>query len=379
MIFQVIPMPPKTLSWWLDEWEGIDFEPVYQRKGHIWSPGQKQFLIDSILNNFDVPKLYLADFTFLNSNLNVNKKKYAVIDGKQRLLAVHDFFNDKITLPRDFSLFDQPELRLSGFSYSDLVKNHPKVARKFDNASLTIMSVITDNESKINELFVRLNSSKPLTGAELRNAMVGNVPALIRDLASHDFFATRVRFNTNRSQDKNTAAKLLLLEHRGSIVDTKKQQLDTLIDELGDEDVEAVEAVDGSTTKADRELVDALENVLEETENPSIERSSDRVRAVLDRMCHIFIPADPLLRQQAQIVVIYWLVRSFGEDELNSVRAFLLHFEAVRAANKADGGGNDPELAEFELMSRTSNDASSIRVRHKILLDRFYSFLSVMA
>jgi hypothetical protein len=201
--------------------------------------------------------------------------------------------------------------------------------------------------------------------------MVGNVPALIRDLASHDFFATRVRFNTARSQDKNTAAKLLLLEHRGSIVDTKKQQLDTLIDELSDADVEAM---DDSTSRADRELVNALETVLEETENSSIERSSDRVRAILDRMCTIFIQGDPLLRQQAQIVVIYWLVRSFDENELNSVRPFLLHFEAARAANKAAGGANDPELAEFELMSRTSNDASSIRVRYKILLDRFYSF-----
>src|SRR5882672_4433010 len=99
-------MPPRTLSWWRDEKDDIDLEPVYQRKGHIWSDIQKQYLIDSILNGFDVPKIYVADFTFLNSNLNQSKKKYAVIDGKQRLLAIYGFFDGQLTLARDFEYLD---------------------------------------------------------------------------------------------------------------------------------------------------------------------------------------------------------------------------------------------------------------------------------
>ena len=91
MIFQVIPMPAKTLAWWLDQENDIDFAPVYQRKSRIWSPKDKQFLIDSIINGFDVPKIYLADFTFMNTVLNRANKKYAIIDGKQRFETIFDF------------------------------------------------------------------------------------------------------------------------------------------------------------------------------------------------------------------------------------------------------------------------------------------------
>jgi hypothetical protein len=36
----------------------IDVEPAYQRRGDIWTLEKKQLLIDSILNDYDIPKLY---------------------------------------------------------------------------------------------------------------------------------------------------------------------------------------------------------------------------------------------------------------------------------------------------------------------------------
>lgn len=365
MTFQVIQMSPRTLSWWRDEKDNLDLDPVYQRKGHIWTDKHKQFLIDSILNGFDIPKLYMADFTFLTSELNIAKKRYAVIDGKQRLLAIFDFFEDRVTLPKGFIFSDDPDLILCGYSYSDLLKTYPKVARKFDNSSLTIMSVITDDESKINELFVRLNSSKPLTGAELRNAMVGTIPTMIRDLADHSFFKSKVKFSIARSQDKNAAAKLLLLEHRGSIIDTKKKQLDALLDE---ED----SPVDENCLNP--HLDGVLEETLEDTETSDVTRSANRVKDVLDRMNSIFIDSDPLLRQQAQIVLIYWLVRSLKVSDLKYVRPFLLEFTEQRSSHTT-GAYRDPEIARFELMARTSNDSYSIRDRYMIVLSRFQKFI----
>ena len=65
--------------------------PVYQRRGGLWSPKNKAFLIDSILNDFDIPKLYIADFTWGNTTLNHQSKAYAVIDGKQRFETIFDF------------------------------------------------------------------------------------------------------------------------------------------------------------------------------------------------------------------------------------------------------------------------------------------------
>ena len=69
-MFKIRPHPTRTLSWWNSQRKNIDMKPSYQRKGNIWSPEAKAYLVDSILNDYDIPKLYLADFTFGNSTLN---------------------------------------------------------------------------------------------------------------------------------------------------------------------------------------------------------------------------------------------------------------------------------------------------------------------
>jgi len=374
MTFEIRLMPTRTLSWWRDEQQDFDLEPVYQRKGHIWTRGQKQYLIDSILNNFDIPKLYVADFTYLNSEkLNTAKKKYAVIDGKQRLLAIFDFYQDKFGLPRSFEFRDDPTLKVGGLKYSQIVKKHPKISRVFDNYNLTVMSVITDEEASINELFVRLNSSKPLTGAELRNAVIGEFPQIIRSLIGHRFFTDKINFPTIRSQDKNTAAKLLLLEHRGTIVDTKKSQLDALAVEWSQKasaDLSVTMLAEQDQAQIDQELTDALED----TENSELGRSASRVVAILERMCDIFNDKDELLKQPAQVVVNYWLLRDLPAGADVDLRKFLTEFEGDRASNrgKTDAeDGVDLQLSEYEWMARTSNDARSIKYRANLLMDRF--------
>jgi len=380
MIFQVIPMPAKTLAWWLDQENDIDFAPVYQRKSRIWSPKDKQFLIDSIINGFDVPKIYLADFTFMNTVLNRANKKYAIIDGKQRFETIYDFFRGDLHLADDFELSDDPSQKLGGLSFRDLTQNYPNVARQFENYNLTVMSVITDDESKINELFVRLNSSRPLTGAELRNAALGAVPEIIRDLVTHSFFTTKIKFSTQRSQDKNLAAKLLLIEHRGQMVDTKKAHLDRLVDEseqfplavvgLG-EIVEEEEEEEEQFEEA--AASDEIGQSVEITESADIRRSADRVQAVLDKMSMVFSDKDPLLASQAPIIPYYWLVRGLAQDSLSQLRPFLVEFERKLRENRAipSNQPRDSELDLYYTMGRTSNDAASMKGRYRILRQRF--------
>lgn len=389
-------MPSQTLTTWWEEREDIDFEPVYQRKGHIWPLTMKQDLVDTVLNGFDIPKLYVANFTLLNSPLNQSGKKYAVIDGKQRLLALFGFFAGEYTLPKTFTYYDNPSFELGGLSYKDLVNNYPRVARRFDNYPLTVVHVVTDDEAKINELFLRLNASKPLTGAEIRNAMLGEVPTVIRELVEHPFW-TRIKFNTLRGQDKNTAAKLLLIEHTGAFVDTKKTQLDNLV-RAANESAEAAarasggvdsiandEAIERSTEEALPESAEQAEALItadlvdkaEETEDPDFRRSAERVKAELDKMAGIFIDKDPLLVQQAQIPVIYWLVREIEPSRLAKVRPFLQKFDQDRQANKRreiQDPNRDSTLIDFEMLTRSSNDQGSIRGRYGILRRRFDLF-----
>ena len=100
--FKVSLMDPKPLSWWPNRRSKIDMDPPYQRRGRLWSATDKAYLIDSILNGYDVPKFYVGDFTWGDSKLNRKRLPYAIIDGKQRFEAIFDFFDGRITLNEDF-------------------------------------------------------------------------------------------------------------------------------------------------------------------------------------------------------------------------------------------------------------------------------------
>jgi Protein of unknown function DUF262 len=346
-MFTIQPYQMKTLSWWNSQRKNIDMEPSYQRKGGIWTAEDKGYLVDSILNGYDVPKLYLADFTYVKSPLNEKSKQFAVIDGKQRLEAIFDFFDGNLVLNEAFSYGPNPSLKLAGLGYKDLKSRHPDVASVFETYNLSVMSVITDEEGRINELFVRLNRSKPLTGSEIRSAMTGVVPKAIQKIADHRFFQTRIGFSTKRKQEYNAAAKILLIEFRGKFVDTKRTHLDRFV----------------------------LEARL--SQSTSLKRVVNKVVQVMTVMADVFTPADPLLRSQGPLTLYYWFVRNNIEHK-ELIREFLVRFESSRRENRQkveDQRRADEELLRFDLMSRSVNDQGSLTERYRILEKRFRQFL----
>ncbi|MGS1116484.1 DUF262 domain-containing protein [Castellaniella sp. UC4442_H9] len=329
-MFVVRPFQATTLSWWHAEREQIDLSPPYQRSPGVWSHSDKAYLIDSIINGYDVPKFYIADFSYVSSVLNLKGKPFAVIDGRQRFEAMFDFLDGRIRLNRDMTYLGEERYSLAGMNYFELKEKFPKVAQRIENFNITVMSVITDREEMINDLFVRLNRSKPLTGAEVRSAMIGEVPKLIREISATRFFTENISFSTNRKQQENVAAKLLLIEHRGEFVETKKVNLDRF----------------------------AREAALTEIEFRS---SAERVMNVLERSTYLFKNNDPLLKSSGIIPVYYWLVRNgLGRPEL---RDKLEQFERFRASER-----RHPAVVAYNNVSRSTNDPFSYKVRYTVLL-----------
>ncbi len=345
-MFKVTGHDKKSVGWWFSHKLDIDFEPPYQRQGHLWNTDYKANLIDSIINEFDIPKIYLADFTIFNSPLNKKNKSYAIIDGRQRFEANFGFYNNEFALNNDFIYYNEPNLKLGGLTYADLLNTYPEIADKFKEFNLDVMSVITDEEAKINDLFVRLNTSKPLTGAEIRNAMSGKVPLLIRSLVKHKFFKECVKFSKLRGGDKNAAAKILLLEFRGKLVDTKRFHLDEFV----------------------REGV--------KSENADVVGAADRVDKTLMRMCSIFGKKDVLLASEGDIPLYYWIVKTIGPK--SDLREFLVTFERDRARNRALAGTDpisaDQELLKYDLLRRSINDQGSYIQRYEILIKLYKIF-----
>ncbi|MFQ4149744.1 DUF262 domain-containing protein [Arthrobacter sp. LAPM80] len=388
-MFKIRPFEARTLSWWYTQKDLIDTAPPYQRGGRLWTKDAKAFLIDSILNEFDIPKIYVADFSYTNSPLNKSNMQYALIDGKQRLEAIFDFFSGNLNLQQNFFLHSDPSLMLGGLSYKDLKASYPKVASLFENFNLSVMSVITDESTKINELFLRLNTSKPLTGPEYRNAMQGVVPGLIRQISENEFFKEKASFNMTRNADQQVAAKFLLVEFRGELTDTKRFHLDRLVAQgaapspqrLGSDRL-----IGDASTSADSETsADDVVETGEDAEAPVTEFSNaaSRVEIVLAIMNRMFTNRDSLLSTQGPLVIYYWFAREQGYKP--NFREFLIKFSkdvksySQRSQTSKEGiqlDANENELALFASLSRSVNDSGSLVGRYRILTKRYEDWSS---
>lgn len=71
----------------------INVRPDYQR-GAVWSTPQKQLLIDSILQDLDIPKIYLRE-------VNGGQFEEEVVDGQQRLLSIWSFYENEYKLGKE--------------------------------------------------------------------------------------------------------------------------------------------------------------------------------------------------------------------------------------------------------------------------------------
>jgi len=340
-MFEVQSRNFRSARFWYSQREHIDMEPEYQRQGGVWSEADESFLIDSIINDYDIPKLYLADFTSITTNLNEEKKRYAVIDGKQRLEAIFRFFDNDYPLAANTRWVDRFEVNISGLYYSDLQSSHADLAAKIAEYPLPIMHVITDEIERINQLFIRLNKGSSLTGAEKRNAMIGPVPKIIRRLSDHIFFREYVRYQARRGQNLNAAAKLLRFELSGRPVDTKKIHLD--------------------------EMVSSREKLKPQELEPAFQS----VTNTLDAMCGVFQKKDPLLANQGSVPVYYLVVQRLGNN-IQNLREFLVSFERELRETRRVAEANRPiDLVVYDNAARSTNDGGSYDVRVKILLDRY--------
>jgi hypothetical protein len=348
-MFKVQAHPTRTLSWWYKQRDSIDLEPSYQRKGNLWGDKDKAFLIDSIINGFDVPKIYLSDFTIVDSPLNEEKLPYAVIDGRQRLESIFSFFSDKIPLNNDFVYYANPSIKVAGKYYSELKREYPKMLESLDEFNLDVMSVIADDIEKIKDLFVRLNKSKALTGAELRNAMEGIVPDLIRGLVDRPFFKENIKFNVQRGQDSNAAAKILLVEHRGRFVDTKKAHLDKFVKE-------------GMET----ENVDAFVE------------SAYRAQKTIDQMGDLFDKNDNTLSTQGLLTIFYVFFRDNNPKEM--IRPFIDNFLKQKSENvklsKINPSAANQKYLTFDSLSKNANDIGGLQGSYNLLVEMFNEFKS---
>ena len=330
-------------------WKGAIYDdPPYQRESFAWSVAKQQRFIDSLLNGFDVPKIYLHDLRGRHPT-----RVYAIIDGKQRLNAIWRFLEGTLALAHDFEIepANVPELPTgvdpprAGAHFADFEPAWQKVLKR---TPLSVVLVQEATVEDIEDLFSRLNSGEPLNAAEKRNARGGDMAALVRLVARRPFVVDWLGWTGTRFQHLDLAARLLLVEaaEGGTVPDLGSRALDAFLD-------------------SNRRLA-----------GPQRDQLLARVVAGLARLERVFRRADPLLARQPPVTLYYLLVREIFRSDgkaLDKLRPFLEAFDAARKAI-VDGsnGPRDAELVEFtQLGSQRPNDGGSLARRLDILVDRF--------
>src|SRR6266581_5321744 len=93
----------------------IDLDADYQRE-KIWSRKNQEELLDSIIQNIDIPKLYVAEVK------NDDNFDYECIDGKQRMATLLNFFKPEASEDNPLTV------KIAGdkYTYKQLQKDLPR-------------------------------------------------------------------------------------------------------------------------------------------------------------------------------------------------------------------------------------------------------------
>lgn len=142
------------LEWYREQ--KLELNPDFQR-GSVWTPAARGYLIDTILRQLPVPKIYLRTKIDVLTKRSVRE----VVDGQQRLRAILDFGNDQFVLSKRAGEF-------AGFKYSTLPSDLQQV---FLSYPLAVDQLLNASDDDVLEVFARLNSySVQLNSAEKRHA-----------------------------------------------------------------------------------------------------------------------------------------------------------------------------------------------------------------
>lgn len=148
----------RDIAWFKQAFElnQLEMKPPFQRNP-VWTTKQKSFLVDSILNAYPIPEVYMQDV--INEN---GEKKYIIVDGQQRITACLDYIYGK------FSIDGKDSPSLADLTFDDLKPEQKKLVYGYQFV-IRLLPEVSDHE--IREIFQRLNRNNvALNPQELRQA-----------------------------------------------------------------------------------------------------------------------------------------------------------------------------------------------------------------
>lgn len=135
----------------------LEMSPPFQRNP-VWVERQKSYLIDTILNGFPIPEIYMQEKV-----TSSGKAKYIVVDGQQRIRAILDYLEGKFSI----DLTDSPNW--GDMYFDDLSEEDKQVVFSY---KFVIRNLPQIDDVMLRDIFQRLNRNVvALNRQELRHAI----------------------------------------------------------------------------------------------------------------------------------------------------------------------------------------------------------------
>ncbi|WP_415887697.1 DUF262 domain-containing protein [Neptuniibacter sp. QD37_6] len=201
----------------------LQMKPPFQRNP-VWTWPQKSYLIDSILNGYPVPEIYMQEFVGEDGS-----EQHIVIDGQQRTRACLDFIEGK------FVIKDDESPTWGGMRFDDLSGDDKK---KIFGYTFIVRLLPEMSDDSIRAIFQRLNKNVvALNKQELRQATYwGGFIQTMQDISNFNYWSTTGIFtplNIRRMLDIEYISELSIALLHGH--QNKKETIDKYYQEYEEE------------------------------------------------------------------------------------------------------------------------------------------------
>jgi len=334
----VIQTTNKDISWFkqANELQQLRMKPPFQRN-LVWTDKQKSFLIDSILNGYPVPELYMQDITNEDGS-----KIYTVVDGQQRITACLEFLNNQFQM----NAKDSPSY--ADLSFDDLSSEQKK---KIYSYTFVVRLLPEMSDIELREIFSRLNRNNVvLNSQELRQATYwGQFIQTMNEISDDDIWRILGVFTVNdvkRMLDVEFISELTIAAIHG--VQNKKLTLDKYYELYEDEFPER------SDTKFTFDIVTReISSIL-----PNINKSRWSKKTDFYTLFVLFAHKKPLLPLSGlKRILAYEMLTEFAEQ---------IDIYVSTGQDTPDGGLNQ-NVREYALNLRASSDLGARRKREDAL------------
>lgn len=153
-----LQMTTHNISWFkkVNDAGELEMSPPFQRNP-VWTDKEKSYLIDSVLNGFPIPELYIQEIVKSDGDT-----KYIIVDGQQRMRAVLGFIRG------EFEISESESRKWALCRFDDLSEDD-KI--NFFGYKFVVRTLPDISEDEIRSIFQRINKNNvALNAQELRQS-----------------------------------------------------------------------------------------------------------------------------------------------------------------------------------------------------------------